>query len=95
MFYGRAVLLVAQVVSRRSGSEQVDRVDKLIDYADAGVDHYWIIDLEPRPIVQLHVLESAAYWLDATVHASHRVEVDKPFGISFDPAKLLDPYRSL
>jgi Uma2 family endonuclease len=93
-FYGRDVRLAVEVISRRSGSEQVDRVDKLVDYAEAGIDRYWIIDLEPHPSVQVYTLDNTAYRLDATVHAGHRIELDKPFAISFDPGQLLDPYGS-
>ncbi|MCP2290384.1 Uma2 family endonuclease [Nocardia amikacinitolerans] len=89
-FYGRDVLLAAEIVSRRSGSEQVDRVDKVIDYANTGIEHYWIIDLEPRPRVELYRLRESAYECVGTVYAGHRLDVEKPFPIAFDPAELLD-----
>ncbi|MCP2320648.1 Endonuclease, Uma2 family (restriction endonuclease fold) [Nocardia amikacinitolerans] len=89
-FYGRDVLLAAEIVSRRSGSEQVDRVDKVIDYAHTGIEHYWIIDLEPRPRVELYRLRESAYECVGTVYAGHRLDVEKPFPIAFDPAELLD-----
>jgi hypothetical protein len=90
-FYGRDVLLVAEIVSRRSGSEQVDRVDKLSDYAHAGIGQYLIIDLEPHPRVQLHVLEADSYQLIAAVAGGGLAEISKPFPVSFDPAQLLTP----
>ncbi|MGN6609381.1 MAG: Uma2 family endonuclease [Jatrophihabitans sp.] len=42
-----ATLLVVEVVS--PGSRRVDTLVKRREYADAGVPHYWIIDLNPRP----------------------------------------------
>ncbi|MGH3611494.1 MAG: Uma2 family endonuclease [Pseudonocardia sp.] len=30
------------------GSHRTDHVAKRADYADAGIPHYWIVDLDPR-----------------------------------------------
>ncbi|MCM6776045.1 Uma2 family endonuclease [Nocardia sp. CDC159] len=89
-FYGRDLLLVAEVVSRRSGSEHVDRVDKLYDYANAGIPQYWIIDLEPHPRIEVHTLVGGEYGSPTTVHAGNILNVDYPFPVSIDPAELLD-----
>lgn len=66
-------------------------MDKLTDYARAGIEQYWIIDLEPHPRIQAHTLDGASYRLDATVSAGSSLQVDKPFPIVFDPGRLLDP----
>ncbi|MGH3495595.1 MAG: Uma2 family endonuclease [Sciscionella sp.] len=42
-----AVSLVVEIIS--PGSRRTDLVVKRGEYADAGIDHYWIIDLDPRP----------------------------------------------
>ncbi|WP_068003682.1 Uma2 family endonuclease [Nocardia pseudobrasiliensis] len=89
-FYGRDLLLVAEVVSRRSGSEHVDRVDKIYDYAHAGIGQYWIIDLEPHPRIEVHVLIDGEYGSPTTVHAGDVLSLESPFPISIDPAVLLD-----
>lgn len=89
-YYGRDVILVAEVISNRSGSERVDRVDKLTDYAHAGIEWYWIVDLEPRPRIQVHTLDGAGYRLAETVGSGERLRVDKPFPVAFDPAVLLE-----
>ncbi|WP_433564561.1 Uma2 family endonuclease [Nocardia sp. CA-151230] len=90
-FYGRDVLLVVEVVSRRSGSERVDRVDKLDDYAAAGIPQYWIIDLEPHPQIALHGLENGAYGRPEKFQAGELLRIDSPFPFALDPAELLDP----
>ncbi|KZM69147.1 Uma2 family endonuclease [Nocardia terpenica] len=89
-YYGRDVLLVAEVVSRRSGSEQVDRVDKLHDYAHAGIPQYWIIDLEPHPRIEAYTLVDGEYGSPTVVHAGRTLRSDTPFPLALDPAELLD-----
>jgi len=39
------VLLVVEVVS--PGSKRTDHIVKRSEYADAGIPHYWIVDIEP------------------------------------------------
>jgi Uma2 family endonuclease len=46
-YYASDLLLVAEVVSPRSGSERTDRVQKVGEYAKAGIPLYWIIELDP------------------------------------------------
>jgi Uma2 family endonuclease len=41
------VVLAVEIVS--VGSERTDRTIKHSEYADAGIPHYWIVDIEPRP----------------------------------------------
>ena len=57
-YYAGDLLLVAEVISPRSGSEQVDRVRKVREYARAGILLYWIVDLEPE--AKVTILTSAA-----------------------------------
>ena len=47
-YYGSELLLVAEVVSPRSGSERTDRVQKVREYAQAGIPTYWIVELDPE-----------------------------------------------
>jgi putative restriction endonuclease len=42
-YYASDLLLVAEVVSPRSGSERAERVQKVGEYAKAGIPLYWII----------------------------------------------------
>lgn len=89
-FPGRHVLLAVEIVTRYSSSEKVDRVDKISDYAHAGIGHYWIIDLEPRPRVGRYRLGGSGYERVDVVSAGESLNVAEPFPITFDPAALLD-----
>jgi Putative restriction endonuclease len=51
------------VISPRSGSEQVDRVRRVGEYARAGIPVYWIVDLEPEVKVTIFTLHGGgASW---------------------------------
>ncbi len=48
------VVVVAELVS--PGSRRTDHVAKRADYADAGIPHYWIVDLdEPVSLIACHL----------------------------------------
>jgi len=87
-YYASDLLLVAEVISPRSGSEQVDRVRKVGEYARAGIPVYWIVDLEPEPKVTILRLHDRDYVLDAEIRAGHALTASEPFAISFDPGSL-------
>jgi Uma2 family endonuclease len=89
-YYASDLLLVAEVISPRSGSEQVDRVRKVGEYARAGISWYWIVDLEPEPKVTVLALRDGAYALEAEIRAGHLLTVSQPFEISFDPGSLIE-----
>lgn len=94
-YYASDLLLVAEVISPRSGSEQVDRVRKVREYARAGIPAYWIIDLEPEAKITILTLRGSEYVLDAEVRAGNTLTTIQPFPVSFDPATLteLDLHR--
>jgi Uma2 family endonuclease len=84
-------LLVAEVVMPRSGSERADRVDKVSEYAEAGIPDYWIIDLVPDPKVTVFTLgDEGGYTLRAETMAGHVLSVVEPFLIAFDPRTLTE-----
>ena len=89
-YYAGDLLLVAEVVSPRSGSEQVDRVRKVREYARAGIPVHWIIDLEPEVKITILTLDDSEYVLDAEARAGHTLVVSEPFPVSFDPAALTE-----
>ncbi|MGH3905537.1 MAG: Uma2 family endonuclease [Pseudonocardiaceae bacterium] len=54
------VLVVVEIVS--PGSRRTDQVTKRGEYADAGIPHYWIVDLdEPVTLLGCHLAESFGY----------------------------------
>jgi Uma2 family endonuclease len=54
------VLVVVEIVS--SGSHRLDYVTKRGEYADAGIPHYWIVDLdEPVSLLDCHLAEDFGY----------------------------------
>ncbi len=89
-YYAADLLLVAEVVSPRSGSEQVDRVRKVSEYAKAGIPVYWIVDLEPEAKVAILLLRNGQYVLAGEVRAGRTLTADQPFAISFDPRALTE-----
>ncbi len=89
-YYSADLLLVVEVISPRSGSEQVDRVRKVGEYAMAGIPVYWIVDLEPDVKVTILALHDREYVLDAEIRAGHALTTNQPFAISFDPGSLTE-----
>jgi Uma2 family endonuclease len=87
-YYAGDLLLVAEVISPRSGSEQVDRVRKVREYASAGIPLYWIVDLEPEARVTILALHGDEYALDTEIRAGNTLTARQPFAISFDPGSL-------
>jgi Uma2 family endonuclease len=88
---GPDVLLVVEIVSPRSGSEQHDREDKVFEYARAGIPHYWLVDLEPEPSILIRELgPDGRYHVIGSVPAGAELKTDQPFPFSFDPAALVE-----
>ncbi len=57
---------VAEVIS--PGSRKIDEVEKLADYAEAGIPEYWLVDLDARTI-RVYALADAKYALAGTYGA--------------------------
>lgn len=79
------VLLVVEIVS--AGSVRMDNVIKRGEYADAGIGHYWIINLDP-PVSMLacHSGGDFGYVDDGAITGQHTVT--EPFAATIDLAKL-------
>jgi Uma2 family endonuclease len=78
------------VISPRSGSEQVDRVRRVREYASAGIPRYWIVDLEPEAKITILTLRGHEYAQDAEIRAGDTLTAIQPFAISFDPGTLTE-----
>ncbi|GLZ12509.1 hypothetical protein Acsp04_27440 [Actinomadura sp. NBRC 104425] len=93
---GTEVLLAVEVVSPGSGSERRDRVRKVREYAACGIAQYWIADVEPRPRVQVLLLDdgASAYRLDRTAEAGEvltaEIKADVAFTVVFDPQVMIE-----
>jgi Uma2 family endonuclease len=75
------VLAVAEFVA--PCSRRLDHVIKRGEYADAGIPHYWIIDLDqPTSIVVCHLVGEFGYQDSLT--AIGTVKLDEPFPLTID-----------
>ncbi|WP_028924466.1 Uma2 family endonuclease [Pseudonocardia acaciae] len=79
------VLLVAEIIS--PGSGRMDRRIKREEYADAGIPHYWIVDLsDPISMLVCHLAGELGYADDGEVTDTFRTT--KPFPFELDLASL-------
>lgn len=80
------VRLVIELVS--PGSRRTDRVTKHGEYADAGIPHYWIIDLDAPPtLVACHLAEGFGYQDSPAAVGSF--EAWEPFPVRIDLTALV------
>jgi Uma2 family endonuclease len=75
------VILVVEVVSQ--GSVRTDHVQKRSEYADAGIPHYWILDItEPVSLLACHLAGEFGY-ADAGA-VTGRFAAEEPFPVEID-----------
>ena len=75
------VVLAVEVLS--PGSARIDRTLKRAEYADAGIPHYWLVDISDRPsLVACHLAGEFGY-ADAAP-ATGVFETDAPFPLRLD-----------
>lgn len=76
-----AVLLVVEVVS--PGTRSTDVHAKRAEYADAGIPHYWIVDIvPPTSVIACHVTPDFGYQDGGA--ATRRFTTKAPFSFSID-----------
>lgn len=80
-------VLLAEVVS--PSTRKNDRFFKPIEYAMAGVPHYWRVEVEPSLFVVTFALCDGAYVETGSWRGVH--ELDAPFALTLDVAGLLPP----
>jgi Uma2 family endonuclease len=84
------VVLVIEIVS--PGSRRTDRVMKAYEYAKAGIEHYWIVDLDADPDERFlaHVLREGTYQrVEALV--GDRVRTKEPLALDIALDELTQP----
>lgn len=78
------VLVAVEVVS--PGSVGTDRVTKFAEYSAAGIEHYWIVDLDRPATVATYQLKNGHYVLVA--ESATTVHTEDPAELRIDPAAL-------
>jgi len=86
MLRASEALLVVEIVS--PGSSRVDRKVKRGEYADAGIPHYWIVDIaEPVSLLACHLAGELGYADDGEVTGTFRTL--NPFECELDLTRLV------
>ncbi|MBN6034836.1 Uma2 family endonuclease [Amycolatopsis sp. 195334CR] len=79
------VLIVVEIVS--PSSRRTDHVIKHGEYADAGIPHYWIVDLtEPVSLTVCHLASGFGY--QNAPEVSGRITLPEPFPLELDLGQL-------
>lgn len=80
------VLVAIELVSPGSGRR--DRIAKFADYRDAGIPHYWIIDIQRGSTAETFTLTAGrGYVSDGP--AGSTLEIDNPFAVRIDLGTLV------
>jgi Uma2 family endonuclease len=79
------VVVAVEVLS--PGSVRTDTVVKLMEYADAGIPHFWLIDPEPPVTATVYRLVDGEY--QESQRAENVLEVDQPCRLRIDLDALL------
>lgn len=77
------VLIVVEIVS--PGSQRLDHVVKRHEYADAGVGHYWIVDLdEPVTLLDCHLAGPLGYADGGSITGTFTTTAPCPIRLELD-----------
>lgn len=91
----RDVLLVVEVIS--PSNPKVDRWDKPIRYAEAGIPHFWRVEIDGDRspyLVRYGLDDSGGKYVElGTVWAGEEETVDISFPVTLRPSELLGPRR--
>jgi len=74
------VLLAVEIVSPESG--RTDRVTKLTEYANAGIPHYWTVDLDEPATLTVYILVDRDY--EIVAQATETASLSEPAAITID-----------
>jgi Uma2 family endonuclease len=81
------VLIAVEVIS--PGSRRKDTLVKPMEYAEAGIPHYWVIDLEPPATLTAYILVDGRYQEAQTV--TDELTTLNPFPLQIDVSALVTP----
>jgi Uma2 family endonuclease len=81
-----AVQLVVEIVS--PSNADVDRTIKPLRYAEAGIPHYWRVEMQPTPRIIMGTLHRGRYMEQSVAIAGTITAVKTPFPFEIDPADL-------
>jgi Uma2 family endonuclease len=84
-----AVWFVVEIVSPSSSGRRTDRLLKPPYYAEAGIEWYWRVELEPTAALIVAQLEAGRYVDRVVAEAGCTTLVDKPFPVELDPGALV------
>jgi Uma2 family endonuclease len=84
------VLLAVEIIS--PGTRNVDNHLKSFEYADAGIPHYWVIDLDPPvPSITVFGLGAPGDGYEESQTATGELAVVEPFPLRIDIDALVAP----
>jgi Uma2 family endonuclease len=85
----RDVLLAVEVIS--PGSRKIDTHMKPFEYAEAGIPHYWVVDLDPpAPSITVYGLGAPGDGYVESQTATGTLIVQQPFEMRIDIRALVD-----
>jgi Uma2 family endonuclease len=84
MIRATEVVLVVEVVS--PSSKRIDHRHKRNDYADAGIPHYWIVDIdEPVALTECRLTDDFGYQDNQVATGEFTTDVPFPVSVSLGP----------
>ncbi len=86
-FYGPPDLVV-EVLS--PGTWRIDRREKIVEYAQAGINEYWLVDPDACT-VEVYVLREGAYALLGQWHIGEKIHSEVLAGFELDVSKAVGP----
>lgn len=84
-FTASDLVVAVEIVS--PGSRHTDRIAKLGEYAEAGIPHYWIVDIEEPVTLEAYTLVGDAY--EKVGDFSGTARLSEPVPVTIDLAALL------
>ncbi|GLY83857.1 hypothetical protein Airi02_017860 [Actinoallomurus iriomotensis] len=89
--YQAADVALAVEISGSRQSRYRDFGEKLVAYAEAGIPHYWVLELVPAPKLTVFELVDGTY--EQIAASSELIKLGRPFPVEIDPGRLTRPRR--